>query len=357
MSLRFSSLVALCIVAAVYGTGCAASHTKGSSPAQVPPPDTSPRSLSPSPGSTAAGAPPASDGTAEAPAVEIRPQQVELGEQVWGGEAPFELTLVNHKNQAVTIERIISDCDCLFAASHYEGTSVPTGGILALPFRLRLGEQARDLRRSIEVRLQSGERVTCWVHAKVVATYALTSGLLAFGDVPLLGDENPQRSVRFSSTTTQLLDARGDREWVRAEVSAIAPKESEVLVTLDTQRMPAGANSANVVLTTDDPKRPQSTLQVTAKGVAALRPYPAQVIVPAGGSEVIAVFLADGRTAELASAASDEPAVEPSVDTDGRLRIHNAGRRSGSVRIIVTDTAGRRGVLLVLCVPSESQSP
>ncbi len=255
------------------------------------------------------------------------------------------------------MERVISDCDCLFSAAEYEGKTVAPGGSMTLQFRLRLGVQARELLRHIEIRLASGERIPVTAHARVVATYSLSTGLIAFGDVPLLGGEHAAKSVRFTSSTVQLVDARGDREWVHAEVSPLGPHESEVVITLLSERLPSGTNSANVVLATDDPRRPQSAVRVTATGIAELRPYPAQVIVPAQEAMAVKVFRRDGQPAMLKSATCEQPEIDASIDADGRLQVRNGGLRGGTARVVLEDRDGRRGVLLVLCIPPHADSP
>jgi hypothetical protein len=292
------------------------------------------------------------DSSTEAGYVGFQPPSLQLGDHLWDTVLPLELAFVNDGPAAVVIQSITSTCDCVvFDGETYEGQSVESGSVLAVPLTLHTGLYPGLKRRMVKLVGASGSEYTAELFVNVHGTWSLEPDTLDFGEV-LLGDPttgDAEQTLTFVSQVDELVgEPQANAPWLCCFAAHRDANTTEILVRVLKAQLPPGVSTANIVFETTSVVRPDTAVYVRAKGVPALVATPAGVFLVDG--EVKRVRFTDraGRSVRLVRA-------EPSSDDIratlvGNSQVEFVKRRKGpggAVLVRVEDDKDRFTTVIV----------
>ncbi|MFQ5422818.1 MAG: DUF1573 domain-containing protein [Phycisphaerae bacterium] len=285
-----------------------------------------------------------------APAVSLDPTELDFGPQPWGIEIPFHMTLRNATNDPITIERTETSCACTVVNKGHAGRVVGPSETVVFDLTLETRYRPGEKMETFTVTPAGGDPLTCRLRVDVTPTYRVEPDDLDFGDVAMAGDAEPSRLLTFVSHAGRRIVGvpEADAAWLRAAV-ADRPDHTEILVRVLGNRLPPGVSTASLVITTNDPARPQTSVYVTARGVQALAPDPPHVFLMGTETQIVRVKDAQGASVRIVSAEPDRDGLRLIIRDDGTLEVSNATGKTlpDTVTVRITDARGGVGRFLV----------
>lgn len=285
--------------------------------------------------------------------VAFRPSQTDLGRQLWDTTVAFDLRFVNDSTAPVVIDAVSSSCDCiLLEAESYRGRSIPPGEPLSIPGTLDTGKHAGSLVRTVTLTSAAGGKYSAQLFLEVFGTWTLSTDSVDFGEV-LLGSpaiEGPQASFQFVSDTDHLIgEAECRAPWLRLFTAQRDPSTTDILVRVAVNDLAPGINTANVVLRTSSPVRPDTSVYVRVRAVPALVAIPAAAFLVGDEIKRVKVTRREGTAATLARAQPSIDAIRAEVVGGNEVEIQNVSgavmREAANVRI--EDVEGNWTIVLV----------
>ena len=276
------------------------------------------------------------------------PVFVDLGEQIWGQEVPFELKFVNNSEAPLTVGTLSSSCGCiLFDAEALAGARVSPGESLPVSGVLHAGRKPGKLTRQVFIEDDDGIRFEAKVALDVVPTYTVSTSLVDFGPVSLQLATGPTETVLFSGDDLDFVDGpQVSCDWLSAEYETQSPGDTLMRVDLLPERLAAGVNTATIRVQTSDKAMPVQIIAVRAVGTQPLRAIPSVVALKTGERKEVAFVDINGEAAPILSAECDDACISLSLD-DGVLTIANEGGSPGSARVRAAGGNGLWGTVLV----------
>ena len=267
--------------------------------------------------------------SAPRPLVFFDPPTMDLGRQIWGIELPFQTVLRNDGEKPITIDSTKKSCACTVETQDYKGRTLAPGESLPFDLTLQSRFQLGPRTEYFSVTFASGETAECNFAVDVVPTYRVEPEEIDFGAIELGDSGELSQVLTFKSEFDHQVVGQPEvnADWLQA---AAAKRESstEILVRALKNKLPPGASTANLVITTDDPVKPQVSIYVSAHGVQALSPDPQHVFLMGREAQHVRLLDPAGQAVVVVSAEPDDPAIGVMIAADGTIEVSN---KSGAV--------------------------
>jgi len=152
--------------------------------------------------------------TAEQPRMSERakpgfePARVDLGSRLWGSTVPVDLAFLNPTSDPITIQKIVSSCDCVVVdRDELSGSVVEPGQVLQMGASIDTGEHPGSFIRTVTLTSDTGQEWRVALALEVVGSWTLSPDRLDFGEVRLgmPGVEFVEESLTFDSESDELV--------------------------------------------------------------------------------------------------------------------------------------------------------
>jgi len=283
------------------------------------------------------------------------PQEIDLGQQLWGRTVPVTLMFVNGAERGLRVSEVAASCGCLVLDKDlYKATGIPAHGSLTIEADLEVGLSLGTLRRAVEITTDEGAQFTGVIVAEVVPTYCFSPELVDFGRV---GTESAEAGttavVAFESDFVQIEGQPvPDCPWLEAEIVPQGEHAREIRLRVLAERLPFDRSVAHVTVYTTDAFVPRRVLQVRATGVQDLAPVPRRVVLMGSAEQIVRFEGADGSEAKLVQVECESEAlsIAPRGADTIALRLNSGYTLPDWALVRVKDERGRGGHLSILGV-------
>lgn len=280
--------------------------------------------------------------------VGFEPGGIDLGEQPWYSDVPFQVVFANRLDETLFVEQLGASCGCTVVdANDYLGVSVAPGDTLPISGILKTEGRRGPLVTDVQMSLTNGQVYTAHVHAMIVPSYQLRPTSLSFGNVDLNGEDEHVASAEFVAGTARIMGSPSvDVPWIETIVQDSGDGKTRVLVRLRTAYMACGRQVGRVWIPVSDLNHPAATLEVVAEGSMTLRPVPGHLFLRAGQSQRVRLLssISDRNQACFPVASADNPDISARFLAEGSIDVGivtSSTMRHGVVRIVLGDQSTR----------------
>lgn len=240
---------------------------------------------------------------AQGPSVGFDPDIEELGEQLWGQVLDIPLLFVNESEIPIEVHAIKSSCGCtIIDTDAYLGTVVRPGESLQIDARLDTETNPGEKTRQVFLDDTTGRRYTATIRVDVRGTWELSANEIEFGNVALdEGELLPvDRAIEFVSDDDALQGEPIVREsWLECLVSERKESPRRILFRLHPDRLTPGRHSTQVVIRTDNPIKPNTSVLVRVAGTQQLTASPQHVFLVADAPSGVTFYNSSHKAERL----------------------------------------------------------
>ncbi|MBI5865723.1 MAG: DUF1573 domain-containing protein [Planctomycetes bacterium] len=291
----------------------------------------------------------------------MEPSTMQLGDLTWGRpvSGTLRLTASNDLTGPILIASLDSSCGCTVFQEELVGRALSPGEAVDLEFQFNPGIHVGEKSSRISVVASDGTVATATIAATVRGTWRIDTDQVDFGtvcvDCPNMQSPSEERAlertVQFTAAPDALLSVNPPTAtWLSVDIGEQRGLETEIHLTVRTDRLPSGLNAASAMLQTTSQDRPTGVIAVRARGVRALEPSVHRVVLHGVTPLEITVSAYGGAAVNLTRAESDDAALEIEIVEPDRISIRNrlgdVGERAD--RVVVHTEGGASCEIWVL---------
>jgi hypothetical protein len=218
--------------------------------------------------------------TAWAGPVKFEPAEVDFGSKGQNLRLEAEVKMTNTTAKEIQVLNVSSDCSC--TAGEPQKQRLGPGESTTMPVGMDTRSYQGAVLRRLVVHTSAGDeelRVKATIRAfenwEVVPASVMLPNTLRDQEASTVVTATYQGKEKIS-----LLGATTDQAWLRAEFNAAPAGQGGSVVVYKLATAPAGPNTAQLILKTNDPTQPQLAIRVFAPVVSAARVTPNPIILP-----------------------------------------------------------------------------
>ena len=284
----------------------------------------------------------------------FEPGVVNLGRIPSNTRASFILAFTNRSDHALRFSEVRTSCGCAVVdRDSFLAQVVPPAGVIELQGSIDAGVAAGELERTVTATDEHGQAYAAMLRLEVAATYRFTPRVVNLGKRSST-DGTIATSILFQSDTCKLIGAvLSDSDWLSATLDG-----DQVVVAVDTSRLPAGMSIGRVTVRTDDMYLPSFSVPVSVSKTSAIILTPSHVFLLNGGARRVRVQGPNGEALHIVRFDASSPDIEIDISKAGIITVSDLSmtpKRSATVSL--RDAEGNRATLKVtnLVRPSRTQ--
>lgn len=275
------------------------------------------------------------------------PERIDLGSHLWNTTIPVELIFVNQSSETITVQKVVSSCDCLVIdGKQLTGRAITPNETLQLSAAIDTGKHPGSLVRTVTLTSDQGGEWVARLDFEVFGSWTVSPARLDFGEFRLgtPGVEYLEKSFTFKSDADELIgDLKCNASWLQWFIAPRGAGIKEILVRIPVDRLPPGVGTAEIVFQTTSAVRPTSVVHVRVNALPALIVRPPSVFLVGGEPRRVEIFDPEGKPVELIEAeASNRFVATQLVDRNG-IEIQNTSGQAiqEAVSVRAKDALGR----------------